>query len=145
MVVMADTRAPDDTNHLPNQSEICGTLIVILPSRIALSSRANPMDHLSNHRLAACYVPGVSGNEDDDAEPPSTGNDAQENRRSERRRRTFEVPWLQSARIKYGSNIDVQDVSPSGIRFRTDKHLTLNTNIVLELTGPHGTTLVPAR
>ena len=87
----------------------------------------------------------MSGEEDPPDPAAGGGGDPPENRRSERRRRRFEVPWLQSARIKYGPNVEVQDVSASGLRFRCDQHLAPNTNTVLELTGPHGTTLVPAR
>lgn len=86
----------------------------------------------------------MSDQEDDPNPPPQTAETPQ-NRRSEHRRRPVETPWLRSVRLKYGPEVRVLDVSPSGIRFRSDEVLAPKTTIVLEMTGPTGIVLVPAR
>ena len=87
---------------------------------------------------------------DKDPESPDAASGTPElssdsNRRGEVRRRPFEVPWLRSARVKYGPAVHLLDVSRNGIRFRSDQDLNTNTNLVLELVGADRTVLVPAR
>ena len=55
------------------------------------------------------------------------------NRRSEMRRRPWEVRWLRSARLKYGPIVDIVDISPNGIRIRSHRELSPNDTIVFEL------------
>ena len=81
---------------------------------------------------------GVSGNRDD---PPG---EAGKHRRAETRQRVSGTPWLRRARLKDGPDILILDISSSGILFRCDEELDRNTTVVLELTGPQETTLVPA-
>jgi hypothetical protein len=49
------------------------------------------------------------------------------------------IPWLQSARIKYGSHVHVLDVSAGGILFLSDQDIEKGSRIALELVGPMGT------
>lgn len=67
------------------------------------------------------------------------------NRRAESRRRPSDVRWLRGARLKYGPDVRIIDISASGILFRSDQRLPANAIIVVELTSTNGTALVPAR
>ena len=67
------------------------------------------------------------------------------NRRAETRRRPSDVRWLRGARLKYGPEVRIIDISPTGILFRNEQQLPNNTIIVVELKGLDGTALVPAR
>lgn len=66
-------------------------------------------------------------------------------RRRERRWPRIEVPQLRSARIKDGPDVDILDVSASGILFRTDEDLAPDTTVMLEIVAVDASALVPAR
>jgi hypothetical protein len=67
------------------------------------------------------------------------------NRRRESRRRPGEVRWLRNARLKYGPNVDIIDISPNGILIRTNRELSANDTVVFELSVATGNLLVVAR
>ena len=67
------------------------------------------------------------------------------NRRAETRRRPSDVRWLRAARLKYGPEVRIIDISATGILFRNDQQLPTNAIIVVELSSTNGTALVPAR
>jgi PilZ domain len=67
------------------------------------------------------------------------------NRRGEVRRRPGQVRWLRSARLKYGPNVDIMDISANGIRIRSHRDLSPNDTIVFELSTTTGSVLVVAR
>lgn len=52
---------------------------------------------------------------------------------------------LQAARVKYGEEISVINLSAGGVWFETPARLTPDSTIVLEFLGPDGSALVPAR
>jgi hypothetical protein len=67
-------------------------------------------------------------------------------RRAEARLSAKDASWLRGARLKYGSDVRVIDVSRGGILVESEGALLEpRTNIVFELSGPTGTTLAPAR
>jgi hypothetical protein len=65
--------------------------------------------------------------------------------RAHPRLRASELPGLKTARIKYGQDVDVIDLSAGGVRFETTFPLTPASSIVLELTSQSGTVVVPGR
>jgi hypothetical protein len=67
------------------------------------------------------------------------------NRRREVRRRPSDVRWLRGARLKYGPQVVVIDISASGILIRNDEELRANAPVVFEFSGPTGAVLVLAR
>ena len=66
------------------------------------------------------------------------------NRRSEVRLSAEDASWLRGARLKYGPEVRVVDVSTGGILVESEP-LEPGANIVFELSGPKGTVLVPSR
>ena len=67
-------------------------------------------------------------------------------RRAEARLSAEDASWLRGARLKYGSDVRVLDVSSGGILVESEgAPLEPQTNVVFELSGPTGTTLAPAR
>ena len=52
---------------------------------------------------------------------------------------------LHAARVKYGEDISVINLSAGGVWFETAARLTPDSTIVLEFLGPDGSALVPAR
>ncbi len=67
-------------------------------------------------------------------------------RRAQVRLSAEDASWLRGARLKYGPEVRVIDVSTGGILVETTSAaLTPQSNIVFELSGPSGTTLAPAR
>ena len=56
-----------------------------------------------------------------------------------------DVRWLRSARLKYGPDVRVIDISIGGILIETEGQLRPDSNIVLELSGPMKSILVPSR
>jgi PilZ domain len=67
-------------------------------------------------------------------------------RRSEVRLSAEDASWLRGARLKYGPEVRVIDVSTGGILVECEgSPLELRASIVFELSGPKGTVLVPSR
>jgi hypothetical protein len=66
-------------------------------------------------------------------------------RRRARRWRLIEAPRLRKVRLKDGPDVDILDVSASGILFRTDNDMAADKNVVLEIVTVDGSTLEPAR
>ena len=56
-----------------------------------------------------------------------------------------DVRWLRSARLKYGSDVRVLDISAGGILVETDGQLRPDANIVFELSGPTNSILMPSK
>jgi hypothetical protein len=67
------------------------------------------------------------------------------NRRREVRRKPSDVRWLRSARLKYGPDVDIIDISDNGILIRSRREMSANDTIVFEVSGTTGTLLVVAR
>jgi PilZ domain len=65
-------------------------------------------------------------------------------RRSGVRLSAEDASWLRGARLKYGPEVRVIDVSTGGILVESEP-LEPGANIVFELSGPKGTVLVPSR
>jgi len=68
-----------------------------------------------------------------------------ENRRLHQRLRASELHWLRGARIKYGADIRVLDISAGGLLLETSKQLAPDANVVVELLGRESPILVPSR
>ncbi len=67
------------------------------------------------------------------------------NRRLHERLKASDLHWLRSARLKYGADIRVIDISAGGMLLETEKALAPDANVVVELTGPESPILVPSR
>jgi hypothetical protein len=67
------------------------------------------------------------------------------NRRLHERIKASDLQWLQRARLKYGADIRVVDISAGGILLETESALAPAANVVLELNGLQSPILVPAR
>ena len=66
-------------------------------------------------------------------------------RRGHMRLNAEDVRWLRSARLKYGPDVRVIDISAGGILVETESQLRPDANIVFELAGPTSSILVPSR
>jgi hypothetical protein len=67
-------------------------------------------------------------------------------RRSEVRLSAEDASWLRGARLKYGPEVRVIDVSTGGILIESEgSALEPRATVVFELSGPKGTVLVPSR
>ena len=66
-------------------------------------------------------------------------------RRGHMRLSLDDVRWLRSARLKYGPDVRVIDISPGGILVETEGQLRPDANIVFELSGPLRSILVPSK
>ena len=74
------------------------------------------------------------------------GATSTKDRRAQVRLSAEDASWLHGARLKYGPEVRVIDVSAGGILVESDSAaFTPQSNVVFELSGPNGTTLVPAR
>jgi hypothetical protein len=71
--------------------------------------------------------------------------DQSANRRTHQRLKPTDVAWLKGARVKYGSEVRVLDISSGGMLLETDNALSQNSNIVLELTGGVSPILMPSK
>jgi hypothetical protein len=86
-----------------------------------------------------------------EAPRPSSGRSASADasptdRRAQVRLSAEDASWLHGARLKYGPEVRVIDVSSGGILVESEgTTLTPRSNVVFELSGPDGTTLAPAR
>jgi hypothetical protein len=56
-----------------------------------------------------------------------------------------ELPGLRTARVKYGQEVSVIDLSAGGVLFETPGELQPDSTIVLEFQGPTKTVVVPSR
>jgi hypothetical protein len=56
-----------------------------------------------------------------------------------------DVRWLRSARLKYGPDVRVIDISVGGILVETNGELRPDSNIVFELSGPLNSILMPSK
>lgn len=68
-----------------------------------------------------------------------------EERRGQLRLSAEDALWLSGARVKYGPEVRILDVSASGIFVEALGQLLPNTNVVLELSVASNTILMPAR
>jgi hypothetical protein len=66
-------------------------------------------------------------------------------RRGHLRLSAEDVRWLRSARLKYGPDVRVLDISAGGILVETDGPLRPDANIVFELSGPTNSILMPSK
>jgi hypothetical protein len=71
--------------------------------------------------------------------------EAESNRRLHERLKASDLRWLRGARLKYGADIHVIDISAGGMLLETEKALAPDANVVVELTGPESPILVPSR
>ena len=76
------------------------------------------------------------------ARPP---HPSERNRRAHRRLNAKDLEWLRTARVKYGPEVQLVDVSTGGLAMETPHRLPPESTIVFELAGPSGVVLVPAR
>jgi PilZ domain len=67
------------------------------------------------------------------------------NRRREVRRRPSDLRWLRGARLKYGPDVVIIDISASGILIKNDRELPANTPVVFEFSATTGPVLVLAQ
>ena len=66
-------------------------------------------------------------------------------RRGHLRLGSDDARWLRSARLKYGPDVRVIDISVGGILVETEGQLRPDANIVFELSGPLNSILVPSK
>jgi hypothetical protein len=66
-------------------------------------------------------------------------------RRAHPRFTASELHGLRTARVKYGQDVSVIDISSGGVLFETTGELKPDSTIVLEFAGAHRTILVPSR
>ena len=66
-------------------------------------------------------------------------------RRGHMRLSADDLRWLRSARLKYGPDVRVLDISAGGILVETEGPLRPDANIVFELSGPTSSILVPSK
>ena len=71
--------------------------------------------------------------------------DSVSNRRTHERLKATELQWLKGARVKYGAEVRVLDISVGGMLLETERQLAPDANVVLELTGPDSPILIPSR
>src|SRR5262252_6192902 len=68
-----------------------------------------------------------------------------ENRRVHERLRASDLRWLRGARIKYGADVRVLDISAGGMLLETSSQLAPDANVVVELIGGESPILIPSR
>jgi hypothetical protein len=68
-----------------------------------------------------------------------------ENRRIHERLKAGDLRWLRGARIKYGADVRILDISAGGMLLETSSQLARDANVVVELLGPESPILVPSR
>ncbi len=71
--------------------------------------------------------------------------DVDANRRVHQRLRASDLHWLRSARIKYGADVRIIDISAGGVLLETESALAQDANVVVELTGSDSPILIPSR
>jgi CheY-like chemotaxis protein len=63
----------------------------------------------------------------------------------DRRRKRAEVPWLSTVRLSWGLEVDLLDISTTGMLIETSSRFTPGTTTEFELCGPDTSLAVPAR
>ena len=71
--------------------------------------------------------------------------DPASNRRIHERLKPSDLQWLRGARLKYGAEVRVLDISAGGMLIETADELTTDASVVVELTGASSPILVPSR
>src|SRR5262245_1746248 len=73
-------------------------------------------------------------------------NDLFRTRRDRDRRRTRqEVPWLSAVKLSWGLEVNLLNISASGMLVETNAKLTPGTDTEFELSAPNNTLVIPAR
>lgn len=67
------------------------------------------------------------------------------NRRIHERLKASDLQWLRSARLKYGAELRVIDISAGGMLLETDAALAPDSSVVVELTAAGSPILIPSR
>ena len=73
--------------------------------------------------------------------PPSQPSD----RRRATRHQRDEVPWLWSAKLPWGTEVTLVDVSKTGVLVETTSRITLGSTLDLQFVGQNTNVSVPAR
>jgi hypothetical protein len=76
---------------------------------------------------------------------PLTDRTYHSDRRAHVRLKPTAVPWLRGARLRYGCDVHVIDISATGIQVESTKPLKSGASVVFELSGETNTVVVPAR
>ena len=71
--------------------------------------------------------------------------DVDSNRRVHERLRASDLHWLRGARIKYGAEVRIIDISAGGVLLESGSALAPDANVVVELSGPDNPILIPSR
>jgi hypothetical protein len=71
--------------------------------------------------------------------------DVNTNRRLYERLRAHNLHWLRGARLKYGADVRIIDISAGGVLLETASALALDATVVVELIGPENPILIPSR
>src|SRR5258705_7448263 len=79
-----------------------------------------------------------------DPELDASGNPGAD-RRADRRLTVSELSWLNHARIKYGPDVSLIDLSSGGVQIETTSPLLPASTVVIELAAGDQTWPVPAR
>jgi len=66
-------------------------------------------------------------------------------RRIHERLKATDVKWLRGARLKYGAEVRVLNISVGGLLLETENELKPNAMVVLELIGPDSPIPIPAQ
>jgi hypothetical protein len=67
------------------------------------------------------------------------------NRRLHERLKGGDLHWLRGARLKYGADLRVLDISAGGMLLETDTVLAPDSNVVVELTATESPILIPSK
>jgi hypothetical protein len=87
-----------------------------------------------------------STNEETGGGPAVSSEHSGKDRRTEVRLSAEDASWLRGARLKYGADVRVIDVSKGGILIESDGVApAARSTVVFELSGPKGTVLAPAK
>jgi hypothetical protein len=79
------------------------------------------------------------------AEPVAVAVEQESNRRTHHRLKAGDLQSLKSARIKYGADVRVIDLSIGGMLLETQSQLMPDASVIVELTGQESPILVPSR
>jgi hypothetical protein len=91
--------------------------------------------------ITVLHESAVEASGPDSVDPTSSGD-----RRAQTRLSAEDAAWLRGARLKYGPEVHVIDISTTGILYEsTGPVATPQSNLVFELSSTAGTTLMPGR